>query len=83
MTEIESPIVWRHLKTDVTPCLSNLPSFHYYGTSSMVFPRQHFYDGASTIMILVIMMGQCMLPNRASDNDESNDYTRSDGVYRF
>ena len=46
-------------------------------------PAAAFYNGASTIVILVIMMGQCMLPDRASDNDDSNDYTQSDGLYRF
>ena len=47
--------------------------------------RQYFYDGASTITILVyvMMLGQCMLPVIASDNSECNDYTWSDGVYNF
>ena len=38
-------------------------------------PAAAFYDGSSTVVILVIVMGQCMLPDRASDNGESNDYT--------
>ena len=35
----------------------------------MTFPRWHFYDGASTIIILVhiLMLGQCMHPVIASD----------------
>ena len=60
-------------------------------TTAMVLRRQcthdiqHFYDCTSTIVILVIimMLGQCMLPVIASDNGESNDYAWSDGVYSF
>ena len=39
--------------------------FHYYGTALTTFPHWHFYDGASTITILIatyiMMRGQCML----------------------
>ena len=45
-----------------------------------VFPLQRFNDGASTIVILMILMlGQCMLSDRASEDDLCNDCT-SDGV---
>ena len=58
-----------------------LESFHYYGTSFTTFPRQYIDDGASTITVLVDIMGQCMLPIIASDMVELNAYTQSDGVH--
>ena len=55
-----------------------MASFHCYGALLTAFPQQHFYDGASTIVILVIimMLGQCMLPVIDFNNGESNEYTR-------
>ena len=46
-----------------------LASFHCYGTLLTTFPRWHFDDGTSTITILVdiMMLGQCMLLTIASD----------------
>ena len=35
------------------------------------------------ILVVIMMLGQCMLPERAFDNSESNDYTWSDEVYSF
>ena len=62
-----------------------LASFHCCGALSTTFPWQRFYDGTSTLVILVVimMLGQCMLPEIAFDNSESNDDTWSDGVYSF
>lgn len=54
--------------------------FYCYGAPMTVFPLQRFNDGASTIVILMILMlGQCMLSDRASEDDLCNDCT-SDGV---
>ena len=54
--------------------------FYCYGAPTMVFPLQHFNDGASTIVILMILMlGQCMLSDRTSEDDLCN-HCISDGV---
>ena len=54
--------------------------FYCYGAPMTVFPLQRFYNGASTIVILMLLMlGQCMLSDRASEDDLCNDCT-SDGV---
>ena len=44
-------------------------SFHCYGTPLTTFPRRHFHYGDSTVTILVdiMMLGQCMLLVIASD----------------
>ena len=59
-------------------------SSHCYSAPLTTFPRRHFEDGASTISILVdiIMLGQCMLLVIASDMvNRMPSYTRSDKVY--
>ena len=58
-------------------------SFHCFGALLTSFPWWQFYDGVSTITILVniLMLGHAM--HASSHSDMVNDYTRSDGVYSF
>ena len=57
-------------------------SFHCYGAPLMTFPCRHFDDGTSTITILVdvMMLGQCMLLVIASDIVNRMPIPGSDGV---
>ena len=51
-----------------------------YGTLTMAFSRQHFVDGTSTIVLLVMaMQGQCMLLNRALSDGVCN-YCTCEGL---
>ena len=56
-----------------------LASIHCYGAPLTTFPQRYFNDDGTTITILVylMMLGQCMLPATISyNNGECNDYNQ-------